>query len=168
MFPIDVLTMARRSTIWCAHPTRHKNCSKVGCKITHPKGRHAVSKRVAQFIRKYYNRGIGKSKLTIREGDFLCTNCYDFECKKMNKKYDSTQVQEGVVENHLEVEPMELLFSSDSSEEQPDNEDEALSSSSQISSNVSMDQFYYKQEAVDLLNNIFELLNMERIADVYA
>jgi hypothetical protein len=159
--------MARRSTIWCAHPTRHKNCSKVGYKITHPKGRRAVSKQVAQYIQKYYSRGIGKSKLKIREGDFLCTSCYDFECKKVNKKYNSTQVQEGVVENHLEVEPMELLFSSDSSEEQPDNEDETLSSSSKISSNVSMDQFYYKQEAVDLLNNIFELLNMERIADVY-
>ncbi|CAF3815158.1 unnamed protein product [Rotaria sp. Silwood1] len=155
--------MARQSTIWCAHPTRHQNCSKVGRKVTHPKGRRVVSKQLAQYIQKYYRRGIGKSKLTTREGDFLCTGCYDFECKKMNQKYISTQEQ-GVVENQLELEAKELSCSSNPREEQPDNEDEALSGTT--SSNVSTEQLYYKQEVVDLLNNIFELLNIELIADV--
>lgn len=156
--------MARVSTIWCAHPTRHQNYSKVGYKITHPKGKRVISKQVAQHIQKYYGRAIGKSKLKIQESDFLCTSCYDFECKKMNQKYKSTQEQEGVVENHLEHEPKELSYSSNTSEEQPDNEDNALSSS--VSSNASIEHLIYKQEAVDLLNNIFGLLNIEPIVDV--
>ncbi|CAF5114774.1 unnamed protein product, partial [Rotaria sp. Silwood1] len=147
-----------------AHPTRHQNCSTVGRKVTHPKRRCVVSKQLAQYIQKYYRRGIGKSKLTTREGDFLCTGCYDFECKKMNKKNKSTQEQEHIVEYNVEHEVKDLSYSSNSNEQEPDNEDEALSSST--SSNASMKQLIYKQEAVELLNNIFKLLNIERIVDV--
>ncbi|CAF4215535.1 unnamed protein product [Adineta steineri] len=156
--------MARRTTIWCAHPTRHQNCTKVGYKVTHPKGKRVISKQVAQYIQMYYGRGVGKSKLTIQEGDFLCTGCYDYECKKMNQKYKPTEKKEGVVENHVEHEANELSYSSNISEEQPDNKDEVLSSS--ISSNASIKQLIYKQEVVELLNNVFELLNIERVVDI--
>ncbi|CAF1546445.1 unnamed protein product [Adineta ricciae] len=160
--------MARRSMaaggsgILCAHPTRHQNRRKA----THPKGKRVISKQFANYIQKYYRRGIGKSKLSIREGDFLCFKCYNFEFIKMSKKYKLTQVQESVVEHYPKLEPMEFVSFLNLTEAQSVIQDETLSSASPNSSNASMNEFYDKQEAVDSLNNVFELMNIERIVDV--
>ena len=77
--------MSARLIGWCPHPTRHRNCTKVGCKPTHPKGKRAVRKKLAKYMETQYRRLIGGARIIIKEDDYLCTGCYNFENNKMNK-----------------------------------------------------------------------------------
>ena len=83
--------MSPRLVRWSAHSTRHSNCTKVGCKANHPKCKRVVRQKLASFIQTQYRRSIGSTKIKIKEGDRLCTGCYNFENNKMNKKYGTSQ-----------------------------------------------------------------------------
>ena len=74
---------------WCAHPTRHVNDTKVGNRPSHPKGNHSISAQLARNIQTQYSSSIGMRKMLLKEGDRLCTTCYDRERGGFDKLYSS-------------------------------------------------------------------------------
>lgn len=155
--------MSPRLIRWCAHPTRHINCTKIGYKTTHPKGKRIVKNKLAYYIQTQYRRSIGSTKVTIKEGDYLCTSCYELENNKMNKKYGILQASEtDVGETILDT---RVQFSVNSNEDLFDEEIEVSSNQSPL--NTPTKYMNSQSETFNVLNAVFDLLKIDRIIDVY-
>ena len=158
--------MSPKSTKWCAHPIQHKNCTKTGCKTTHAKEKRVIRKKLSKFMQVQYRRIIGGSKTIIKEGEFLCTSCYNLENNKMNKKYGvSKAAQDSVGENVNKIDSNTGSFSLNSDEDSSDENSELslhLSRSSSL-----MEQTCLQMESINVLNTIFELLQIKPLTDRY-
>ena len=155
--------MGPRLIGWCPHLTRHRNCTKVGYKPTHPKGKRAVRKKLAKYMETQYRQLIGGPRTVIKEGDYLCTGCYNFENNKMNKKYGILPAAQDDIEETNDASDIE--FSINLTE---DLSDEEMQVSATVSpSNTPIKYMNPQSEALSVLNGIFDLVKIERIVDMY-
>jgi hypothetical protein len=150
---------------WCAHPSRHKDCVKVGRSITHPKGKRVIKKRLAQYICFRYRRVIGGKKTVIKPSDYLCNTCYNFEYDYMVKKYGVIEPKQRVSDEEVDdtINNNDFIGSVDSNEE---SFEEASEEISYTSTPDMKEDAYSRMEAQKVVNEVFHLLKIEPIDDV--
>jgi hypothetical protein len=145
---------------WCAHPTRHINDTKVGKRPSHPHGHHPISAHLARNIQTQYGRSIGMKKISLKEGDRLCTTCFYRERARFDKLYssrgDSMDMEYRTIEdNDDSIDISKNISENLLNEDSEDNDD---------------DSFYPPEEErkknKQKLNTIFELLGISAIADM--
>ena len=159
------LIMRPRLVQWCAHPSRHKNGSKVGRTVTFPKGQRAIRERLAAYMCSRYRSTIGGTKRIVKPSDFLCTACYHFEHNRMLRRYSELQpAQHDTEENFDGNNDNGTLFSINSDEELFEEDNEELIDTSLSDST---EQKYSQIESLKILNSVFELLKIETVNDVY-
>ncbi|CAF2984878.1 unnamed protein product [Rotaria sp. Silwood2] len=114
-----------------------------------------------------YCRTIGRTKTIIKEGDYLCTGCFNVENINMNKKY-GTLIESQVDFDEIIDEVNDNNFSySMNSEEEPSYEEDGLAFCSSPSKST-IEYSYSEMEPINILNAVFDLLKIERITDTYA
>ena len=64
------------SVRWCAHPTFHRNATRIGSRPTHPRGDRKVDEELARFINNALQSSTYENMTSIRQGDLLCRACY--------------------------------------------------------------------------------------------
>ena len=147
---------------WCAHPIRHSNYTKVGCKTNHPKRKGVMRQKLASFIQTRYRSSIGNAKIKIKEDDHLCTRYYNFENNKVDKKYGASQVSNEDIAEIVDGKNIQLDVDSNL-----DSVDEEMNLSINASASNSPIKYQSSQtQALNLLNAMFDLLSIDRIVDM--
>ncbi|CAF5116663.1 unnamed protein product [Rotaria sp. Silwood1] len=78
--------MPGKSHIWCSHPYHDevlsngkKRFSKVGQKLSHPKGKRSINEQLANYINSHSESILNGSSTKLEGGDYLCSTCYTKE-----------------------------------------------------------------------------------------
>ncbi|CAF0925691.1 unnamed protein product [Rotaria sordida] len=153
--------MSSKLVKWCAHPSRHKNCTKVDRSINHPKGKRSVRTRLANSICKRYRRIIGDTKVIIKGSDYLYNTCYNFEYDYMIKKDGTAKsIQDDFDET---IDANDFICSTDLNEKIFEEKNDELMDIETLD----MNDFSYSQlEALKVLNELFHLLKIEPVNDI--
>ena len=149
---------------WCAHPTRHVNDTKVGKCPSYPKGYHPISAQLARNIQTQYGRSIGMKKISLKEGDRLCTTCYDRERGRFDKLYSSRG-------ESMDMEYHSIEDNEDSIDTSKNTSESLLEEDNEDNDNDNNDDSFYppgeeQKQTKQILNTIFELLGITPIADM--
>ena len=166
---------------WCAHPYRHENCTKIGRAVSHPRGQRQVKKRLAGFVCDRYRRNIGGSKVSVKETDYFCSTCYNFEHNQMIKRQGSTnkindRVYDNIIDSYItnqtlpneenDVSDYQRAAANDDEEEEEEEEEEE-DDTTDTATDDSIELQCSRSESIKLLNKVFSLLNIEPIHDWY-
>ena len=183
---IDTRKVFLMPVTWCSHPVAHSGSTKIGCKPTHPKADRRLDAKLAMFVKESY--GISSDDEEYRQDVFFCRTCFEKETAKFAatgirrtnvsaSNFRKKDIEEEQSERLLEVkerserllevkERSERFFLTNRSNAQF-SESSHSPTSDEGNDSYLMEYQYQRQQAVNILNDVFEVLKIPRIVDTY-
>ena len=160
---------------WCSHPVAHSGTTKIGCKPNHPKADRRLNKKLAMFMKESY--GISNDDNEYLQDMFLCRTCFDKEFANFSASRNRHTNVKANDDGKMDIENQnsgrlskvkatskgffDTDCSSDECLESPDSQ-----SSEDTESNYLIKYKYQREQAMQILNKVFEVLDIPHIIDM--
>ena len=156
---------------WCAHPVRHKDASTTGRSPSHPQGKYLIQPPLASFLNRAYVDTTTELKRTTFGEKYLCTRCFEYEMDRFQNTAISSDAEEVAVSEDSTCERLRPLFRKKNSGTRdiykgPSSHRYPESRESDTSSEDESSVTHEVSASREILNSVFKVLNIEKIADV--
>jgi hypothetical protein len=131
--------MPRSNKKWCAYPISHEGARKSGPGALRPRGNRPVDNDLAAFITQEYYQANANAGFVLSEGDLLCRTCYETESTRFHTHFVG------------EVNPIAV---------------ESPLSAGSRHMRETVETKYKLEQPKELLNQVFQILGIEKIRDV--
>jgi hypothetical protein len=159
-----------KSKVWCCHPVRHSEASKIGRVPSHPKGKYLVSPKMVNFLKKQYDVAIINPSQSNMANFYICTSCHEYEMDRFQRIKTSVGDQQLSDNDDQSNEHSQLRLSMGSLNVE-DNFEISTSqraAEAEQSGTSSEDEFalsFDRHAAKKIFNDVFRILKIEAIVD---